>query len=265
MTDKEGKADAQPFHLILLATRPDRLPEPVPARHRRPHRRLLLQAAHRPRAPRQAQRGPDRPVGLPQRRGLAGARGRGLGPRPDRRRRVRATSSARAASSSSSRTTASPSSAGSTSSCCASRPSWTCRSSSRTTCTTSGASSTRPTTSCCASARPPTSTRPGRLKFETDDFFLKSAAEMAALFPDHLEAIRNTKRIAEMCDVELPLGQTRIPHFPVPDGETVESWLAQGVPARPRVALRDGHAGAPGSASTTSSASSPRWATPATS
>ncbi|MBI2782108.1 MAG: DNA polymerase III subunit alpha [Chloroflexi bacterium] len=67
---------------------------------------------------------------------------------------------------------------------------------------------------------------PGRLKFETDDFFLKSAAEMAALFPDNLEAITNTRRIAEMCGVKLPLGQTRIPHFPVPDGETAESWLA---------------------------------------
>src|SRR6185369_6557679 len=44
---------------------------------------------------------------------------------------------------------------------------------------------------------------PGRLKFETDDFFLKSAAEMAALFPDQPEAITNSKRIAEMCDVRL--------------------------------------------------------------
>ncbi|HXI46843.1 MAG TPA: DNA polymerase III subunit alpha [Candidatus Acidoferrales bacterium] len=66
---------------------------------------------------------------------------------------------------------------------------------------------------------------PGRMKFESDSFYLKSAAEMAALFPDQLEALRNTKRIAEMCDVELPLGQTRIPNFPVPAGETVESWL----------------------------------------
>src|SRR6185436_15497651 len=66
---------------------------------------------------------------------------------------------------------------------------------------------------------------PGRLKFETDDFFLKSAAEMAALFPDNLEAITNSRRIAEMCEVKLPLNQLRIPHFPVPDGETVESWL----------------------------------------
>ena len=66
---------------------------------------------------------------------------------------------------------------------------------------------------------------PGRLKFETDDFYLKSAAEMAAKFPDHLDALRTTKRIAEMTALELPLGTTRIPHFPVPDGETVESWL----------------------------------------
>jgi len=66
---------------------------------------------------------------------------------------------------------------------------------------------------------------PGRLKFETDEFFLKSAAQMAALFPDQPEALLNTRRIAEMCDLALPLGQFRIPHFPVPDGETPESWL----------------------------------------
>jgi DNA polymerase-3 subunit alpha len=66
---------------------------------------------------------------------------------------------------------------------------------------------------------------PARLKFDTDDFWLKSAAQMAALFPDQREAVLNTRRIAEMCDVTLPLGQLRIPHFPVPDGETVESWL----------------------------------------
>ena len=34
-----------------------------------------------------------------------------------------------------------------------------------------------------------------------------------------------TRRIAEMTDLSLPLGQLRIPHFPVPDGHTVESWL----------------------------------------
>jgi len=67
----------------------DRLSQPVPPRHRRAHRRLLLQAADRPGAPRAAQRGPRRAVGLPQRRDLARPRGRRLGPRPQRRRRVR--------------------------------------------------------------------------------------------------------------------------------------------------------------------------------
>ncbi len=66
---------------------------------------------------------------------------------------------------------------------------------------------------------------PGRLKFETHEFYVKSAAQMAALFPDQHDAILNSRRIAEMTDIELPLGQLRIPHFPVPDGHTVESWL----------------------------------------
>ena len=66
---------------------------------------------------------------------------------------------------------------------------------------------------------------PNRLSFEGHEFYLKSAAEMLALFPDQQEAYRNTRRIAEMVNLELPLGQLRIPHFPVPDGETVESWL----------------------------------------
>ncbi|HEV8490134.1 MAG TPA: DNA polymerase III subunit alpha [Candidatus Limnocylindrales bacterium] len=66
---------------------------------------------------------------------------------------------------------------------------------------------------------------PGRLKFETSDFWLKSAAQMEALFPDQREAILNSRRIAEMCNLAMPLGQLRIPHFPVPDGETAESWL----------------------------------------
>jgi DNA polymerase III subunit alpha len=66
---------------------------------------------------------------------------------------------------------------------------------------------------------------PNRLKFETPEFFVKSAAQMAGLFPDQIDAIRNSRRIAEMTDISMPLGQLRIPHFPVPDGETVESWL----------------------------------------
>jgi DNA polymerase III subunit alpha len=66
---------------------------------------------------------------------------------------------------------------------------------------------------------------PGRMKFDSRGFWLKSAAQMAALFPGQLDAVRTSRRIAEMCDVRMPLGNLRIPHFPVPDGETPESWL----------------------------------------
>ena len=66
---------------------------------------------------------------------------------------------------------------------------------------------------------------PGRMRFESDEFYVKSAAEMAALFPDNLDAIRRTRTIAEMVDMKLPFGQLRIPSFPVPEGETIESWL----------------------------------------
>ena len=66
---------------------------------------------------------------------------------------------------------------------------------------------------------------PGRMRFESAEFYLKTAAEMTALFPDAPEAITNTRRIAEMVDMELPFGQLRLPDFPVPAGHTVESWL----------------------------------------
>ena len=66
---------------------------------------------------------------------------------------------------------------------------------------------------------------PGRMRFESNEFYVKSAAEMAALFPDNLDAIRRTRTIAEMVDMKLPFGQLRIPSFPVPDGETIETWL----------------------------------------
>ena len=66
---------------------------------------------------------------------------------------------------------------------------------------------------------------PGRMRFESPEFYLKTAAQMAALFGDLPEAISNTRRIAEMVDLELPFGQLRLPDFPVPAGHTVESWL----------------------------------------
>ncbi|HET9878605.1 MAG TPA: DNA polymerase III subunit alpha [Candidatus Limnocylindria bacterium] len=67
---------------------------------------------------------------------------------------------------------------------------------------------------------------PGRMRFENNEFYLKSAAEMRRLFNGELsDAMDNTLRVAEQCDVRLDYEGLRLPHFPVPEGETAESWL----------------------------------------
>ncbi len=59
---------------------------------------------------------------------------------------------------------------------------------------------------------------PSRWRFETDQFYFKTPAEMAADFPDHPEAIARTLEVAERCHVEIPLGQILLPRFPLPEG-----------------------------------------------
>jgi DNA polymerase III subunit alpha len=66
---------------------------------------------------------------------------------------------------------------------------------------------------------------PKRLRFETEEYYLKSPAEMRALFADHPEACDNTLAVAERCDVQLEFGANVLPHFDVPAGHTLESWL----------------------------------------
>ncbi|MEX0626317.1 MAG: DNA polymerase III subunit alpha, partial [Chloroflexota bacterium] len=67
---------------------------------------------------------------------------------------------------------------------------------------------------------------PGRLRFETNEFYLKSPQEMRRLFRGELsDAMDNTLRVAEMVDLKLEFDQLRLPHFPVPDGETATTWL----------------------------------------
>ena len=61
---------------------------------------------------------------------------------------------------------------------------------------------------------------PARMRFETDEFYIKSEAEMAALFPDHPEALENTARIAELCNVAFTFGVHHLPEFKLPAGET---------------------------------------------
>ncbi len=66
---------------------------------------------------------------------------------------------------------------------------------------------------------------PKRFKFDNDQFYLKSAAEMRHLFKDLPEACDNTLLIAERCDVKLREGENLLPRFPVPSGESEDSWL----------------------------------------
>ncbi len=56
----------------------------------------------------------------------------------------------------------------------------------------------------------------GRFKFPTDQFYFKSPEEMAALFPDAPEALSNTLRVADLCNVELDLGKRYAPVYRVP-------------------------------------------------
>jgi DNA polymerase III subunit alpha len=63
-----------------------------------------------------------------------------------------------------------------------------------------------------------------RLRFDTQDFYLKTAEEMAAIFPDHPEALTSTVGIAEMCDFEL-MGVSTLPAFDVPPGFSIDSYF----------------------------------------
>ncbi len=64
-----------------------------------------------------------------------------------------------------------------------------------------------------------------RLKFETQEFYLKSEEEMRLLFGDYPEALANTVKIAERCNVDFEFGQNHLPVFSVPSGFTVDSYL----------------------------------------
>jgi DNA polymerase III subunit alpha len=66
---------------------------------------------------------------------------------------------------------------------------------------------------------------PRRERRYSAEQYLKSAAEMGALFRDLPEALANTVEIAKRCNVEVPLGQYYLPNYPVPDGITLEHYL----------------------------------------
>ena len=64
-----------------------------------------------------------------------------------------------------------------------------------------------------------------RMKFSSDEFYFKSAEEMADLFKDTPEALNHTMEIAERCNLELKFEEKHIPKISVPSGESLESYL----------------------------------------
>jgi DNA polymerase-3 subunit alpha len=65
-----------------------------------------------------------------------------------------------------------------------------------------------------------TESDPDRMKFQTDEFYIKSGEEMARLFPGQPDAITNTQVIADACNIEFEFGKYHLPEFTLPDGET---------------------------------------------
>ena len=66
---------------------------------------------------------------------------------------------------------------------------------------------------------------PNRMRLQTDQFYFKSAEEMKALFREVPEAISNTIKIAERCNLELDFKKTFLPHYIVPQGTTREKYI----------------------------------------
>ena len=61
-----------------------------------------------------------------------------------------------------------------------------------------------------------------RMRYEGGQYYVKSPEEMANLFPYALQALENTQKIVDRCDVEIEFGVTKLPKYDVPDGMT--SW-----------------------------------------
>jgi len=69
---------------------------------------------------------------------------------------------------------------------------------------------------------------PNRFKFDSQEFYLKSAAEMREVFADYPEACDNTLLVAERCEIAFDK-RDLMPRFPTPEGETEASWFEKEV------------------------------------
>src|SRR2546430_2019285 len=68
---------------------------------------------------------------------------------------------------------------------------------------------------------------PNRFRFSTQEFYVKSAEEMARVFAELPEACRNTLAVAERCNLTLDFGTFHLPRYLVPDGHTLDSYLRE--------------------------------------
>lgn len=64
-----------------------------------------------------------------------------------------------------------------------------------------------------------------RMRFPGNDFYMKSEAEMRALFADFPQALDNSLRIAEACDLEFHFGEFHLPYFDIPEGYEPVAYL----------------------------------------
>src|SRR4051812_42074256 len=64
-----------------------------------------------------------------------------------------------------------------------------------------------------------------RLKYHGDQFYLKTDKEMAAVFPDYVDAMRRTVQIAARCNVDLSFKENYLPNFDVPAGFTLDDYF----------------------------------------
>ena len=68
---------------------------------------------------------------------------------------------------------------------------------------------------------------PNRMKFATEEFYLKSEEELRELFPNCEEAFENTVKIADRCNLEFTFHEYHLPSFPVPEGYTNEAYFRE--------------------------------------
>jgi hypothetical protein len=212
---------------------PGRLPQPHPAGHGGAPRGLLLQAAHRQGTARTPPRGPDRPLRLPRERDPFSSSSRINSTRRGSESTGSSRSSGRRTSISRCRTTASrssdrqpaPDSVGARVRAPARghqrralRPANTGR---RMTCSSASEPSRSGTT-------------PKRMRYQPEQFYLRSAEEMAALFAEVPEAVTNTRLVAEQCNLQIEFGRLHYPVFTPPESTTREGLAA--APARRRAA-----------------------------